>query len=307
PSGCGKSTLLDILADRKNPRGISGRVLVDGLAPPPSFKYIVGYVVQDDIITGTLTVRETLLFSANVRLPEEVTYEERVQRVTKTIQDLSLESCADTKVGNETIRGVSGGERKRTCIGMELVLTPKILFLDEPTTGLDASTARSVMQCLSDLSKQGRTIIFSIHQPRFSTFKLFDTVLFLCKGLTIYRGPADGVVDYFAMQGYSCEMHDNPADFALDTLIDASRNPDDLEKLNQSYRKSSTHTNVLAIAEKQSYDEKLERLRRQQAGTAARSIGVEIYYVAQRTLRNTVRNPQLFLAQIMISIILGFW
>ncbi|CAF4373886.1 unnamed protein product [Rotaria sp. Silwood2] len=163
------------------------------------------------------------------------------------------------------------------------------------------------MQCLSDLSKQGRTIIFSIHQPRFSTFKLFDTVLFLCKGLTIYRGPADGVVDYFAMQGYSCEMHDNPADFALDTLIDASRNPDDLEKLNQSYRKSSTHTNVLAIAEKQSYDEKLERLRRQQAGTAARSIGVEIYYVAQRTLRNTVRNPQLFLAQIMISIILGFW
>ena len=136
PSGCGKSTLLDILAERKDLHGLSGRVLVDGLTPPPSFKYIVGYVVQDDIITGTLTVRENLMFSANVRLPKEVKYDERVNRVQKTIQDLGLESCADTKVGNESIRGVSGGERKRACIGMELVLAPKILFLDEPTTGL---------------------------------------------------------------------------------------------------------------------------------------------------------------------------
>lgn len=105
------------------------------MPPPPSFKYSVGYVVQDDIISGTLTVRENLMFSANVRLPGDLTHEERQARVTKTIEDLGLESCADTKVGNETIRGVSGGERKRVCIGMELVLAPKILFLDEPTTG----------------------------------------------------------------------------------------------------------------------------------------------------------------------------
>ena len=123
------------MADRKDPHGLSGRVLVDGLTPPPAFKYIVGYVVQDDIISGALTIRENLMFSANVRLPGEVTYEERVERVQKTIQDLGLEACADTKVGNESIRGVSGGERKRACIGMELVLAPKILFLDEPTTG----------------------------------------------------------------------------------------------------------------------------------------------------------------------------
>lgn len=135
PSGCGKSSLLDILADRKDPKGLTGRVLVDGLPPPPSFKYSVGYVVQDDIISGTLTVRENLMFSANVRLPGDLSHEERQDRVTKTIEDLGLESCAETKVGDETIRGVSGGERKRVCIGMELVLAPKILFLDEPTTG----------------------------------------------------------------------------------------------------------------------------------------------------------------------------
>jgi ATP-binding cassette subfamily G (WHITE) protein 2 len=124
------------LADRKDPPGLSGQVFVDGSPPPPSFKYIVGYVVQDDIISGTLTVRENLMFSANVRLPNDVSDNERKERVTKIIHDLGLESCADTRIGTEILRGVSGGERKRTCIGMELVLSPKILFLDEPTTGL---------------------------------------------------------------------------------------------------------------------------------------------------------------------------
>jgi ATP-binding cassette, subfamily G (WHITE), member 2 len=135
PTGCGKSSLLDILADRKDPRGLSGLVLVDGALPPHSYKYIVGYVVQDDIISGTLTVRENLMFSANVRLSNEIDDVERRARVDKVIADLALETCADTKIGTEFIRGVSGGERRRACIGMELVLSPKILFLDEPTTG----------------------------------------------------------------------------------------------------------------------------------------------------------------------------
>ena len=101
-------------------------------------------------------------------------------------------------------------------------------------------------------------------------------------------------------------MYDNPADFALDTLIDASRKPGELEKLNQAYRTTPMHANVLAITEKQSQNnEDLERMRRQARGVAARAMGVEIYYVAQRTLRNAVRSPQLFLAQIMISVVLG--
>lgn len=145
PSGCGKSTLLDILADRKDPKGVSGRVLIDGSPPPPSYKYIVGYVVQDDIVSGMLTVRENIMFSANVRLPAEVSRTERTARVNKVIQDLGLESCADTRVGTEAIRGISGGEKKRTCIGMELVLAPKIMFLDEPTTGSFSFSSQQLM------------------------------------------------------------------------------------------------------------------------------------------------------------------
>lgn len=101
----------------------------------PSFKYTVGYVVQDDIYSGTLTVRENIFFSANLRLPETVSKIEKSNRVSSIITELGLESCADTYMGTELSRGVSGGERKRTSIGMELILSPKILFLDEPTTG----------------------------------------------------------------------------------------------------------------------------------------------------------------------------
>jgi len=100
-------------------------------------------------------------------------------------------------------------------------------------------------------------------------------------------------------------MYDNPADFALDTLIDASRNPDDLEKLNQAYRASSMHTSVIALLDTKSHDDSFEKQRRQEQGVAARSMGVEIYYVSQRTLKNAVRSPEVFLAQIMVSVIMG--
>ncbi len=93
------------------------------------------FFLFEDIISETLTVRENLLFSANVRLPDSIKMPERINRVKKIISDLNLESCADTLIGTDFVRGVSGGEKKRTSIGMELVLSPNIIFLDEPTTG----------------------------------------------------------------------------------------------------------------------------------------------------------------------------
>ncbi|CAM4825163.1 unnamed protein product [Rotaria magnacalcarata] len=244
-TGCGKSSLLDVLAHRKDHRGLSGHIFVDGSPPPSSFKYMVGYVVQDDIIFETLTVRENLMFSANIRLPRNVSHVERAERVAQIIFDLGLESCADTLIGTDFIRGVSGGERRRACIGMELVLAPKIFFLDEPTTGLDAATARKVMKCLSNLAKQGRTIIFSIHQPRYSIFKLFDTITLLSEGEMLYHGSAKNVLDYFSQQGYSCEPHDNPADFVIDVLIDAKENSVKMEKLKLAYESSSMNEYVI--------------------------------------------------------------
>nr|QHX41460.1 ATP-binding cassette sub-family G member 2 [Halisarca dujardinii] len=202
PTGGGKTSLLDILAGRKSSkRAISGEVLLDGHKLPKNYKCSSGYVVQDDVVMGTLTVRENLSFSAALRLPSRYSFKQRREAVTTVIDELSLQDCADTKVGTEFIRGVSGGERKRTNIGMELIISPDVLYLDEPTTGLDASTATSVVQLLKTLSERGRTIILSIHQPRYSIFKLFDSVTLLSKGNLVYHGHSARVLEFFASKG----------------------------------------------------------------------------------------------------------
>ena len=142
PTGSGKSSLLDILADRKDRRGIRGTIWINGQTRPADFKYHVGYVAQDDIVSGTLTVRENLAFSANIRLPASVSAEEKTAIVNSVIEQLGLTKCADSRVGDEHRRGISGGERRRTNIGLELVLSPRVLFLDEPTTGKSISVFR---------------------------------------------------------------------------------------------------------------------------------------------------------------------
>uniref|UniRef100_A0A0X3Q5J8 ATP-binding cassette sub-family G member 2 n=1 Tax=Schistocephalus solidus TaxID=70667 RepID=A0A0X3Q5J8_SCHSO len=219
PTGCGKSSLLDVLAGRKDPKYLSGEVLVDGAPQPKNFKCISGYVVQDDILMGTLTVRESLYFAAVLRRKASCTKAETNSKVDDVLEELGLMHVADTKIGTELFRGVSGGERKRTSIGMEIIADPSVLFLDEPTTGLDAFTAGSVIQTLKTLSRRGRTIILSIHQPKYSIYKLFDSLTLVCGGQIVYHGPGrKDPIHYFARLGYICEDHNNPPDFFLDIL-----------------------------------------------------------------------------------------
>uniref|UniRef100_H2Z7L5 ABC transporter domain-containing protein n=1 Tax=Ciona savignyi TaxID=51511 RepID=H2Z7L5_CIOSA len=220
PTGSGKTSLLDVLAQRKDPTGLKdGIVLLNGERPPIDFRLMSGYVVQDDVVMGTLTVRENLAFSANLRLStKKHNAEARKLKVNDVIEQLGLQACADTPVGNEFVRGVSGGERKRVNIGMEMILDPPVLFLDEPTTGLDANTANSIVLLLYKLASGGRNIIMSIHQPRYSIFSLFDRLLLLNKGDIVYRGPAKQAVDHFKSIGFSCPRFHNPADFFLDIV-----------------------------------------------------------------------------------------
>nr|CAB3219645.1 ATP-binding cassette sub-family G member 2-like [Phallusia mammillata] len=220
PTGSGKTSLLDVLAQRKDPTGLkAGYVLLNGEKTPRDFRLMSGYVVQDDIVMGTLTVKENLAFSANLRLPpEQYNAKQRQKKVEDVVEQLGLQACADTMVGNEFIRGVSGGERKRVNVGMEMILDPPVLFLDEPTTGLDANTANSIVLLLYRLASEGRNIIMSIHQPRYSIFSLFDRLVILNKGQIVYRGPAKKAVGYFSDIGYPCPQYHNPADFFLDIV-----------------------------------------------------------------------------------------
>jgi len=181
------------------------------------YKNTIGFVPQEDILITTLTPRESIRFSADLTLdlPEDV----RAQKVEKLLTDLGLQACSNTKVGGDLTRGVSGGERKRTSIGVELICDPPVLFLDEPTTGLDSFTAEQIINLITSQAKDhGRTILATIHQPNSHVYSLFDRLLLLAKGETIYIGRADRAVGYFEQMGYPVPKNYNPSDHYMNVL-----------------------------------------------------------------------------------------
>ena len=170
PSGAGKTSLLNVLAGRVRTRGttrVDGSILLDNQSISGSaLRKRIAYVMQQDILTPTQTVRESLWFSANLRLPSSYTKQQKHELVEKTLKDLGLEKCADTYIGDDMIRGVSGGEKKRTCVGIELIMKPKLIFLDEPTSGLDSYAAHNVVMRLKDMAAHdGCNVLCTIHQP----------------------------------------------------------------------------------------------------------------------------------------------
>jgi ABC-type multidrug transport system ATPase subunit len=212
--GAGKSTLLDVLAQRKTTGEISGEILYNGSTVLRS----TAYVMQDNVHIGLLTVRESLYFAAQLRLPEEWPIEKKEKRVDKILDMLGLTEVANTLVGNHSIRGISGGQTKRLSIGVEIINLPNIMFLDEPTTGLDSSISLEVMSAVRNLANQNRTVICTIHQPSHATFELFDTLLLLAKGRVIYFGNVNEVIEYF-MHSSPYHFHykagTNPADYVI--------------------------------------------------------------------------------------------
>ncbi|KAG2567593.1 ABC transporter G family member 11-like isoform X1 [Panicum virgatum] len=215
PSGSGKSTLLDALAGRLATNAfLSGNVLLNGRKAKLSFG-AAAYVTQDDNLIGTLTVRETIGYSALLRLPDKMPREDKRALVEGTIIEMGLQDCADTVIGNWHLRGVSGGEKRRVSIALELLMRPRLLFLDEPTSGLDSSSAFFVTQTLRGLARDGRTVIASIHQPSSEVFELFDMLFLLSSGKTVYFGQASQACEFFASAGFPCPPLRNPSDHFL--------------------------------------------------------------------------------------------
>ncbi|BAF15289.1 ABC transporter G family member 11 isoform X2 [Oryza sativa Japonica Group] len=215
PSGSGKSTLLDALAGRLAANAfLSGNVLLNGRKAKLSFG-AAAYVTQDDNLIGTLTVRETIGYSAMLRLPDKMPREDKRALVEGTIVEMGLQDCADTVIGNWHLRGVSGGEKRRVSIALELLMRPRLLFLDEPTSGLDSSSAFFVTQTLRGLARDGRTVIASIHQPSSEVFELFDMLFLLSSGKTVYFGQASQACEFFAQTGFPCPPLRNPSDHFL--------------------------------------------------------------------------------------------
>ncbi len=175
------------------------------------------YVTQDDAFFSQLTVEETLQLAANLRLPRRMPAARKQTLVASLLAQLGLARCAATRVGGAKVRGISGGERKRLAIACALLASPSLLFLDEPSSGLDAFAALSVMSALKALASKGHTVVASIHQPRGAIWALFDDVLLLSEGgLPLYAGPAAEAVAHLTAQGCACPPGSNPAEFLLD-------------------------------------------------------------------------------------------
>ncbi|XP_015057947.1 ABC transporter G family member 11-like [Solanum pennellii] len=228
PSGCGKSTLLDALAGRlaSNTRQ-SGDILVNGRKQALAFG-TSAYVTQDDTLMTTLTVKETICYSAQLQLPQSMSLERKKERAEETIKEMGLQEAMNTRIGGWSLKGLSGGQKRRVSICIEILTRPKLLFLDEPTSGLDSAASYHVMNRIIKIAQQDmRTIVASIHQPSSEVFELFDNLCLLSYGKTIYFGSTSKANEFFAVNGFPCPYMRNPSDHYLRTI---NKDFDDIEE-----------------------------------------------------------------------------
>jgi len=226
PSGAGKSSLLNVLAGRIRHKGegqrVEGTIMLDGKSITGSneLRKRIAYVMQEDLLFATQTPREALMFSAKLRLPRPMSTEEKIERVESMLTDLGLLDCANTFIGDDIIRGISGGEKKRTSIGVELVMNPSLVFLDEPTSGLDSFAAQAVIRKLRELALGGRrcNVLCTIHQPSSEVFHTFHKAMFIYKGRGFFFGQIHDLSTSLAAHGKGCPNEYNLADHAIDLI-----------------------------------------------------------------------------------------
>ncbi|KAH9545509.1 hypothetical protein CY35_12G051700 [Sphagnum magellanicum] len=302
PSGSSKTTFLDALAGRIDPRSLHGQILVNQSPIDAAFKRVSGYVMQDDALFPCLTTRETLMFSARLRLPGSMSYQEKAQRVDSLIQQLGLVSCADTYVGDQKIRGVSGGERRRVSIGVDLIHDPSVLFLDEPTSGLDSTSALQVMQILSQMAvTRHRTVLLTIHQPSYRLIETINKFLVLARGNVIYHGGISGMADHFSGLGHSMPEHVNVVEYALDVIDDNQDRPEGLQKLLESRKKSDGIKEIEMLNSSTDVSTSAEIYK----PAFANSFISESIVLGQRNLLNIFRSKELFLGRVGLMVVVG--
>lgn len=257
PSGAGKTTLLNLLSGRQKTLGtvrsgtqrqqaqLTGEVFCSGQPVKPSFfRRRTAYVVQDNALLDTDTARESLEFSAYLRLPATVSEKQRTALVDRLLDTLHLNDCADTIVGGPRLKGLSGGEQKRTAVGIELISDPKIIFLDEPLTGLDSYNAFELTQTLKRLANTGVTVMMTLHQPSSDIYAMIDEVIVLGKGSVVYQGASIDMAGHFQQLGLPCPRDFNPSDHVMSLLVkDGGTN---VQRLQDAWPRSAAHRQLLA-------------------------------------------------------------
>ncbi|XP_021274218.1 ABC transporter G family member 10-like [Herrania umbratica] len=295
PSGAGKTTLLEVLAGMIPLSRLSGNVLVNNQPMDPRhFRRLSGYVTQDEILFPLLTVEETLMYSARLRLHNG---QMAAARVRDLLEELGLEHVAKVRVGGESNRRISGGEKRRVSIGVDLVHDPAVLLIDEPTSGLDSASALHVALLLKSMAvKQGKTIVLTIHQPGSRILELFDQALLLSNGTVLHHGSLHLLEQRLELSGHSIPRHINILEFAIEVkealVLDAEESQEeenaDLEQGCEDIRRNPQLSNIgetnICYANPQFK---------------------EVLILGQRFSNNIYRTKQLFAARSLQAVLAG--
>lgn len=312
PSGAGKSSLLEIVAGRASPE--SGSIYVNQKpVDKPHFRKISGYVTQKDTLFPLLTVEETLTFSAKLRL--RLSGSELVSRVRSLVQELGLQEVANARVGDERVRGISGGERRRVSIGVEAIHDPEVLILDEPTSGLDSTSALQIIDMLKIMAEtRGRTIILSIHQPGFRIVKMFNSILLLANGSVLHHGTVDQLGVNLREMGLTLPLHVNVVEFAIESIETIQQERERkmpfqhmiCDDLGES--RSGKHTLQQLFQQSKVVDEEIAKVSidvDDHASGFANSRLKETVILTHRFSKNIFRTKELFACRTIQMLILG--
>ncbi|KNC46675.1 Abcg4 protein [Thecamonas trahens ATCC 50062] len=249
-SGAGKTTLFNVLAGRAHTVESSGSILVNGkhfgLA---EFQEISAYVTQDATFLNSMTPDDILGFRANMLLPYSMSAEEKQARVDDVIELLGLEEVRNVRLGEPGVsaRGLNFVQRKKLNIAAALLVKPRILFVDEPTTGLDAAMAKSVMLSLQRVANSRKLVVFcTIHQPSVFVYNLFDQALIMALGQIAYSGSVDNIVPHLDKLGYECDEFKNPADHVIQVLDSRDGDEKRVQKLIDAYHADASSSSSYA-------------------------------------------------------------
>ncbi|XP_014665849.1 PREDICTED: protein white-like [Priapulus caudatus] len=315
PSGCGKTTLLNALTCRDRQLVLDGDVTINGCNIGAAVAVMSGYVQQDDLFITRLTVKETLIFHAMLKMKTTLLRTEKLQRVEEVLLELVL-TVQRYICWNQDLHA---GYISITWFSFQILNNPPILFCDEPTSGLDSYMAENIVSVLGRLAATNRTIMCTIHQPSSQVFQMFDSVLFITEGRTAFLGSRKEALSFFHSQGYPCPSDYNPADFFIHNLSirpgkedgckESTRyicNAFEASELNERIMNQISNAEFrgdnYSMAEVQ--DEFLAKSRRYKAGWC-RQLSLLLWRSCSTHLRNKYRWIINICQRIMVAIVLG--
>jgi ABC-type multidrug transport system ATPase subunit len=277
---------------------------------------LIAVFSQDDVIMATQTVNEALTLAATLKM--NFSPQERSAKVVDMLTLLGLSGSENTIIGDSSMKGVSGGERKRVAVGMQLITDPGLLFLDEPTSGLDTLNAFNVVATLKKLALKGKTVVATLHQPSSEIFHMMDDLIVMAGGEIVYCGRADDAVGYFASLGFNCPLYSNPADFIFMDVLNLQKQAElamqqeqqggaSLEVASQqmqlSKRWNSSAQNVKMLNECSNL---LIRPIHDVSTNYQSGFVTQFSILMQRAWKNALRNPLLVKAKIGQALFMGF-